>query len=229
MTDSLITKSLTINRVINLIRLMKTNSIFRSLQYEMLDETIFYGEILDFGGGELAHYRSRIDQNTIYSINIDPTMKPTWLIEASDIYPIIENKFDVIISLNTLEHVFDAECVINKMAYNLRDGGSLHITTPFIFQIHGHPMDYLRLTPQWYEEVAKRNGFSRCEITMLSLGNFSLRNSLGLSLIRGYFGKIFALFMDYLMYKIKSFIKSILNKKIYQSSCPIGLWVVMYR
>jgi SAM-dependent methyltransferase len=208
---------------------MKNNSILRSMQYEMLDQIIFNGDILDFGGGELAHYRDRIGQQALDSINIDPYMKPTWLIDPSEIYPNINKKFDTIISLNTLEHIFDAEAVIKSMYCNLKDGGILHISTPFIFQIHGHPKDFLRLTPQWYEEVAKKIGFSGCEVINLSLGNFSLRSSLGLGIIRGYLGKIIALAFDYFLCRLKLYIKILLNKKIYQSSCPIGLWVVMYK
>lgn len=222
-------QNLTILRLIKLIKLTRTNSILRSLQYEKLSEIELKGKILDFGGGDKSQYSSILKGVNVYSINIDPLMDATWLIRPDDNFPNCGIKFETILSLNTLEHIFNPEKVLVDMFNALDCEGIVHISTPFLFQIHGHPRDFLRLCPDWYFEVSKRIGFRKCEINLLGLGKSSLISSLGLNFGRGWISKSYSLINDYFFYRLKFFIYFIKNKPIPNETRPIGLWVTLYK
>ncbi|HUY33017.1 MAG TPA: methyltransferase domain-containing protein [Pirellulales bacterium] len=52
-----------------------------------------------------------------------------------------------ILCVETLEHVFDVKGAAAELIRVLAPGGTLLVTTPFDFSIHGYPSDYWRLTP----------------------------------------------------------------------------------
>ena len=84
-------------------------SILRCLQYEKLNGLSLHGRVLDFGGGDIINYSEIVSgwfnntSNFHYdSINIDKKTKPTFLLNADQKFPIEDNSYDFIISLNTL-------------------------------------------------------------------------------------------------------------------------------
>lgn len=225
MISEVIVNNPSFKRLLKLIKLVKKNSILRALQYEMLAQAKIKGATLDYGGGRNSKYRDIIETENIYSINIDPHIKPTWLIEPGGDFPNKEIRFNTIISINTLEHIYNPEEVILKMYKSLDKDGEIYISTPFIFQIHGHPMDYLRATPEWYIKTGEKIGFSECKVTLLHFGKSTIINSLGLSRISGYFGRILSLSLDYFAYNFKCRIRRLLKLKYYHPTTPIGIWV----
>jgi hypothetical protein len=52
-----------------------------------------------------------------------------------------------IVCVETLEHVFDVSRAAAELVRVLAPGGTLLVSTPFDFSIHGYPSDYWRLTP----------------------------------------------------------------------------------
>jgi SAM-dependent methyltransferase len=152
-------------------------SILRALEYELLEQIQLSGRILDFGGGSNTNYRDLMRKWTIGCVyetaNIDPGIKPTYLIAPGQMLPIEDNTLDAVVTLNTLEHIYEVEAVLCELLRVLRPEGNLVATVPFLFRIHGHPDDFLRGTPSWWGTTLTQIGFSDVIITPLLWGAMS--------------------------------------------------------
>lgn len=146
-------------------------SILRQLQYEHLGRLELSGTVLDLGGGQRAKYLHLLKSpQNVYSVNIDPKIEPTHLVQPGSPLPFDDDSFDSVISLNTLEHIYDASAVLQEMFRVVKPGGKVHVTVPFMFRIHGHPDDYFRATPSWWRETFCRAGFTSLEFQPLVWG-----------------------------------------------------------
>jgi len=151
-------------------------SVLRMLQYEHLEQLPISGSVLDMGGGRKAKYLRLLPPGlTVESVNIDPAIEPTHLVTPGQPLPLPDNSFDAVICLNTLEHVYDSAAVLQELFRVVRPGGAVHVTVPFMFRIHGHPDDFFRATPSWWQETFRRSGFARMELTPLVWGRRSTR------------------------------------------------------
>jgi SAM-dependent methyltransferase len=146
-------------------------SIYRAMEYEALSHLRYSGRILDFGGGETAHYapamKSWISDGTYESVNITASMQPTYLLAPNEAIPIASNTFDMVVSINTLEHVFHLEEVLKELIRVLNTGGQIVFAVPFLFRVHGCPDDYNRPTASWWKETLTQLGIHELEITPL--------------------------------------------------------------
>lgn len=176
----------TLRRWIALNRKYGGNTTLRMLEYEVLASEKLEGKVLDVGGGDNALYKSHLSGDIDYvSVNIDPNIAPTHLIEPGDPLPLKDNSMDCCVSMNTLEHVYDPKFLIAEMHRVLKPGGKMVITIPWMFGIHGHPDDFSRRTPSWWRIALEELGFSSAKLTPLIWG----RNSVGVSItgFRGIF------------------------------------------
>lgn len=152
-------------------------SLLRWLEYERLESLKLSGRVLDFGGGELASYRSKLGtwgrEFQYDSANIDPAMKPTYLVDDSGLIPVDCGKYDMVFSVNTLEHVYHLEKTLRELRRVLKPGGRLVLIIPFIFRVHGHPNDYYRGTPSFWETALTAAGLTEIGIEALTWGPFS--------------------------------------------------------
>ena len=154
-------------------------SVLRKMEYEKLENLSFSGNVLDFGGGLKSPYGTLMKGDfRIESINIDSSIEPTYLVESGEVFPIEDEKYDFVVSFNTLEHVYDPLFALGEIFRVLKAGGVAYIAVPFIFRIHAHPDDYLRATPSWWIESLKRTGFISCEISPLVWGRGITANSI---------------------------------------------------
>lgn len=60
--------------------------------------------------------------------------------------PVRTSSVDCALLLDVLEHVFDVDSVIRNISRILKPGGTLLLTTPFIYPVHGKPDDFHRFT-----------------------------------------------------------------------------------
>lgn len=174
-------------------------SLTRALQNEVIEKYFFKGDLLDFGGGEISHYRSFIKCSSYKSINIDAKIKPTWVVDVEDPFPCSDESFDHIFSFNTLEHIFDINQKLSEFYRVLKPGGDVLISTPFLFPIHGAPDDFHRPTPSWYDKALKMHGFRQFKVTPLFWGPFSSGLSAGIPGPFKIFRKRVALILDLLL------------------------------
>lgn len=122
--------------------------------------------IIDIGGHkkqkagrfDIATYPLRVDY-----VNIDPQTEPDFLCDASSI-PVDDQTYDGAILAEVLEHVKNPVAVLKESHRLLKANGTILITAPFMFPIHGHPQDYGRYTGQWYADTLAEIGFSGIEV-----------------------------------------------------------------
>ena len=60
--------------------------------------------------------------------------------------PFDSNSFDHIVCLEVVEHVYDLQAAASEMIRITRPGGKIVVSSPFLFRIHGDPLDFRRLT-----------------------------------------------------------------------------------
>lgn len=82
------------------------------------------------------------------------------------------NFYDNLVIFNVLEHLNDHSMSLRELNRILKKGGIVIGSTPFLYQIHGAPKDYLRFTKQYLLEKFKINNFNTVYIKSLGYGPF---------------------------------------------------------
>jgi SAM-dependent methyltransferase len=172
-SPNFLNKAPSLDRFFRISKALKEISLTRFLQNELIRSYRFKGSVLDFGGGDKAQYSSWLKCQSYKSVNIDPMISPTWVIDINKVLPCADNSFDSVISFNTLEHIYDVSSALNEMKRVLKSDGELFLITPFLHPIHGHPNDFFRPTGSWYKETLIKLGFQKIEVISLSWGPFS--------------------------------------------------------
>jgi uncharacterized protein YbaR (Trm112 family) len=75
--------------------------------------------------------------------------------------PLKDASVDRIRADSVLEHLAYPHAVIEECFRVLRPGGWLHIVTPWVFTLHGHPSDFMRYSTYFYDLICTRVGFAR--------------------------------------------------------------------
>ena len=73
-----------------------------------------------------------------------------------------QNKFDIILCISVLEHIFDFHKAINNIYQALIFGGVVVITVPVFYPLHDEPNDYWRFTEYSLRKLLKK--FSQVKI-----------------------------------------------------------------
>jgi SAM-dependent methyltransferase len=148
-------------------------SLPRALVYEALYGADSLGVLLDIGGGAQVPYRQLLQCENYHSINIDKEVNPSWSVKIGEPFPCEPGFCDVVLCLNTLEHVYDADFLLGEASRSLKIGGTIHIATPFLYPVHGCPDDYFRPTPSWYKQTLSKHSFESIQVQPLVWGPFS--------------------------------------------------------
>ena len=155
-------------------------SVFRVLTYERMDRAALAGTVFDFGGGTHAPYVEEMQRWVArgrgfeyQSANIDPAIRPTYLLKPGRPLPIGDESFDTALSLNTLEHIYELDDALAELGRVLKSGGRLVLAIPFMFRVHGHPDDYRRGTPSYWRRKLSEAGFDAVVVEALAWGPFS--------------------------------------------------------
>ena len=119
--------------------------------------------VLDIGSGNAGYLRLIDPSNTLYTIDYPVTnkkyqVKPSIFSDARCL-PVTNDKADVVLLFEVLEHVEDTEKVINEIHRVLRPGGEFYLSVPFIYPIHDAPNDYWRFTIYGVTQTLKNGGF----------------------------------------------------------------------
>jgi SAM-dependent methyltransferase len=200
------------------------NFILRAMQYEALHKVDTSGNLLDIGGGDLSDYRDLLSCESYSSINIDKELKPTWVVSVDQSFPVKDCSYDIVLAMNTFEHVCNPEFLLSEMTRSLKKNGRFVSSTPFMYMIHGHPDDYFRPTRSWWQEKLAENGFDQIEVTPLTWGpKSSAHCAVG---VNG-FGKRIKLVWAFYSDIIYSLVRSKNPKKLYEtlSLFPAGYFV----
>lgn len=80
---------------------------------------------------------------------------------------VLPQESDHAFCMEVLEHVVSPQQVIDNIHTNLKPGGTLHLSVPFMYPVHGD-QDYWRFTNQGLEYLTR--DFSECEIWEITDG-----------------------------------------------------------
>ncbi|WP_204138895.1 bifunctional 2-polyprenyl-6-hydroxyphenol methylase/3-demethylubiquinol 3-O-methyltransferase UbiG [Halomicronema sp. CCY15110] len=219
-------------RFFQLFFLKKNFSVLRDLEYEIFAEIPLSGCVLDIGGGAATDYYERIkqwsqtDNELIYeSVNIDATAKPTYVVKPGEKLPVASGKYNVIISLNTFEHIYDLQHILAESYRVLEVQGRLFFTVPFMFRVHGCPNDFIRGTPSYWYNILSNNKFQHIEIEAITWGPFSTGlNVCGIPGPLKFIRQNFALMMDIIYFQSRYMKQSKFSWKQDHQVCnaPLG-------
>lgn len=154
---------------------MKIYSIIRDGEYKRLSEISVNGEMLDLGGYSSSEYHKIIKGNhKVTTVNIDSEKECDMIFDIQGIFPLENEKFDAVLSMNVLEHVYSFNNVIEETSRVLKKGGIFIFAVPFMHHIHGCPDDYFRYTRSAIEKMLIENKFKDIDVQEIGLGLFSL-------------------------------------------------------
>ncbi len=119
-------------------------------ELEKLAETSTGLSVLEIGSGKqvdgaypysAAHLFTRASEFVMTDINADFGHR------VVDVTTMDEpNRYDMILCLNVLEHVYDFHRAVANLRSSLKEGGVLVVAVPFTFPLHDEPIDYWRFT-----------------------------------------------------------------------------------
>ena len=121
------------------------------------------GRILDVGCGQKP-YRHLFTSPTYIGVEVqqeghDHTNEQVDFFYDGKRLPFDDATFDSIITSEVLEHVFEPDEFLQEIHRNLKPGGKLLLTAPFVWDEHEQPYDYARYTSFGLKHLLQKNGF----------------------------------------------------------------------
>lgn len=143
-----------------------------SFYYGIIKEIPEDASILDLGGkksGKRGCFDISLSKTDVIYANLSENPPPDLVCLAESI-ALKDGIFDAVICSETLEHLPDPRPALSEMARMLKPGGKAYITVPFLYHVHGDPLDYGRYTKFFWETESLKYGFS--SIIIKSQGGF---------------------------------------------------------
>lgn len=136
------------------------------------------GDILDYGAGQLAwreDLRSR--GQSYFSLDVGDTHPDLDLAHAAGApYPLPDASYDTVFCCSVLEHATDPASLLTDIHRLLRDEGTVILSVPFIYYLHGAPFDYWRFTRYGVEALVHSAGFDILQTEILGNGLYHILN-----------------------------------------------------
>ena len=122
------------------------------------------GDILDFGCGSKPYESLFTNSQSYIGVDIEESGH-NHLNSNVDFYydgrilPFEDSSFDVIVSFEFFEHIFNIEEVLFELQRVLKTNGKLLISIPFVWNEHEIPYDFARYTSFGITHILSKNGF----------------------------------------------------------------------
>lgn len=118
-----------------------------------------------------------------WAASVHPQARQADIIADLAELPVPDERFDLIVCTEVLEHVSDPARVLAELHRVTARGGRLVLTVPFAMELHEEPHDHFRYTSHGLRGLLEQAGFERVDVQPLT-GWFStlaaiLRNSKG--------------------------------------------------
>lgn len=147
----------------------------------------FQGEVLDSGCGSMPYKQLILANGKVKGykgLDIETginyqDVKPDFLWDGN-LMPFEDQRFDVVISTEVLEHVPEPEKYLLEVRRVLKPGGIFFFTVPFLMSLHEIPHDYYRYTPYALDRIFKKVGFEDIEIKAMGGYHAAVAQMLGL-------------------------------------------------
>lgn len=118
-----------------------------------------HGRILDVGCGSKP-YRKYFDTVEYVGLEIGDRQKPhADYYYDGKVFPFDDSTFDSVLTSQVLEHVFNPSEFLAEINRVLKDGGSLLLTVPFVWDEHEQPFDYARYSSFGLRYLLEEHGF----------------------------------------------------------------------
>lgn len=126
----------------------------------------FSGRVLDFGCGSkpyeaVFHNASEyigVDIEVSGHNHVELNSKIDYYYDGSSL-PFGSGEFDSVVAFEVFEHVFEPDVVIPEIYRVMKQGGSLMVTTPFVWPEHEEPYDYARYSTFGLKHLFEKHGF----------------------------------------------------------------------
>jgi SAM-dependent methyltransferase len=202
---------------------MKTKSFVRREEYKHISRLHIDGEIIDIGGSKKSGYHELIGGNhKIITCNIDASYGADMIFDAQTTWPFKNERFDCVLLVNVLEHIFDYKKVVDESFRVLKNGGRVAGVVPFMFNVHGSPSDYFRYTKHALEKIFTNAGYKSVVVEELGSGAFGVIYHALIGFMRFNWMATFFIFICRGLDKIVSSIKP--NNKMSSKYMPLGYY-----
>ncbi len=211
---------------------MRTYSILRTKEDAEVAKLRFTGRVIDLGGHKGSKYFSLIQSvQPIEVANFDVMQPGTHktpsgadhVFDFEKPFPLTDSSFNHILCMNVMEHIYNYQNLVRESFRILTHGGTIHISVPFFFNIHGSPQDYFRYTDTALTRILEDMGFTDVKIVTLGDGPCSaVFQNFGGSIPTMFLkliGKEIAVTIDLLFSKISSRYRTIKDR------VPLGFFV----
>jgi SAM-dependent methyltransferase len=142
---------------------------FAFLEY-MIDRGLLHGSVLELGsynrqGGEFGNARVTVERRGLSwqgsDIEAGPDVDFTLDVLDQDAVAAVSDRWDSVLVMNLLEHVYDPIRALEGALSLVKAGGSLIAVGPVVWELHDYPADYWRPMPGFFTEFARRH---RCGV-----------------------------------------------------------------
>jgi len=132
------------------------------------NKEFIHGMVLDFGCGSMP-YKSLFQYSNYIGVDIkisghpQEDKKPTIYYDGKNL-PFKNETFDSILCSEVFEHIFNLKEIIIELKRVLKANGTMLITTPFVWEEHEIPYDFVRFTSFGLKNILESQGFSIIKI-----------------------------------------------------------------
>lgn len=178
------------------------------------------GVALDIASGDPSYYKY-LPKETFKVVRADyaKVLNPDIVLDMNARFPFLDNAVENLLFFNALYIAKSPERTLEECFRVIRRGGTLYLSSPFIFNESREPHDYYRFTSEKLEEMLRGAGFY--EVSLIPMGErFTAASFL--------IGK-FLLFwpLRFAFYSVAIFFDSLVPKKIKTlHPCPIGYFCI---
>ena len=140
-----------------------TTKLFRVLRPLLIQ---LKGSVLDVGCGQATYKDLLTGAEKYVGLETDPDSGADIIIKPGESWPVADKSYDNIIALQVLEHVDDINTVLGEINRVIKPHGTLIISIPFIYNEHGSPDDYRRLTVRGLHALLEKD-YDSIEVTKI--------------------------------------------------------------
>jgi SAM-dependent methyltransferase len=162
---------------------MSTYSILRTKEDAEVAKLTLTGRVIDLGGHKGSSYFTVLTSvQPIEVANFDSEQTGTHktpsqadhVFDFEKPFPLSDDMFGHVLCINVMEHIYNYQNLVHESFRILKSGGTMYLSVPFFFNIHGSPNDYFRFTKPALERIFTDAGFEQITITELGEGPCSV-------------------------------------------------------
>lgn len=178
------------------------------------------GIVVDLASGNPSYYKYiNHEKIKIIRADCDKNMEPDIIIDFNKALPFKDGEVNHILFFNALYVAKSPQETLGECARILKDGGTLYVGSPFIFNESREPHDYFRFTSEKLEQMLYGVGFRDVEIIPMG------ERFTAASFLVGTF--LFFSSLRFALYAAAILFDRILPKKIKRlHPCPIGYFCI---